>query len=380
MNENGGETMARVAVRGDLPNYFKKQKKAVVYKNGKRIVLGDWPNFPDKPSPEVIAKYLRFKADELLGNDSCFSRQEKQSFTVSMLCVEAIDWAKNRYRNSNEAANIRLACGSFLELWPDLPLDELRPFHLIAIQKRLIGKGHSRTGTNRRINQIKRVIRFGVKNGFIEPPILLGVQTVDALLPGDSQAIESRPRGAVSDSDVEATIPFLSERVAALVRFQRLTGCRPGEAVRLNMAEIEQISPSAWVYKPRNHKTAWRGKERIIPIGPKGIELITPWLRPEGGYLFQPRESLKKLPNWKRAPGCFWRVSSYTHAIARACGKAGIPIWSPNQLRKAKAQEIRDKFGLEAAAAALGNGVGVNDRHYSNQSIGPILEVAKATG
>ncbi len=47
---------------------------------------------------------------------------------------------------------------------------------------------------------------------------------------GRTGARETEPIGPVEDAVVEATLPHLSRRVRGLVEFQRLTGCRPGEA------------------------------------------------------------------------------------------------------------------------------------------------------
>ena len=46
---------------------------------------------------------------------------------------------------------------------------------------------------------------------------------------------------------------------------------------------------------------------------------------------------------------------SYRVAVQRACKRAGIPAWSPRQLRHTRATAIRRAFGLEAAKAVLGH-------------------------
>jgi integrase len=42
-------------------------------------------------------------------------------------------------------------------------------------------------------------------------------------------------------------------------------------------------------------------------------------------------------------------------AVQRACKKAGIPPWSPRQLRHTRATVIRQAFGLEAARTVPGH-------------------------
>jgi hypothetical protein len=173
-----------------------------------------------------------------------------------------------------------------------------------------------------------------------------------------------------------------------------------------------------WLYRPGSdrgphgtHKNAYRGHQRVILIGPKGQEVLRPWLRLNlQEYLFQPREAVaefraelrkkRKTKVWpsqqngrkrrpKRQPGEHYTIVSYAHAIYRACDLAFSPPaplarqsdetkqewaarltaeqkvelhawrkrhrWHPNQLRHAKATEIRREAGLDAARAVLGH-------------------------
>ncbi|WP_149113767.1 site-specific integrase [Limnoglobus roseus] len=79
--------------------------------------------------------------------------------------------------------------------------------------------------------------------------------------------------------------------VAGLIRFQQLTGCRPGEACLLRMCDIDRSGP-VWVYTPHHHKLAHRGKSRTIAVGPKA-QLLVPSFERVDGYLFSPPASIK---------------------------------------------------------------------------------------
>src|SRR5206468_11527973 len=57
----------------------------------------------------------------------------------------------------------------------------------------------------------------------------------------------------------------------------------------------------------------------------------------------------------KLAPGRRYTRHSYRTAVQRACRRAGIPAWSPRQLRHTRATLIRQAYGLEAAKAVLGH-------------------------
>ncbi len=144
-----------------------------------------------------------------------------------------------------------------------------------------------------------------------------------------------------------------------------------------------------WVYELAEHKNAWRGHRRLIPVGPKAQEILQPFLdgRPGTQYLFSPQEAeehrravqrclrqTKVTPSQaKRKPKRFpknakrerYDVDSYRRAIRYGIRKANrmrlaegepeIPHWHPLQLRHSRATELNETFGIEAAAVTLGH-------------------------
>ena len=152
---------------------------------------------------------------------------------------------------------------------------------------------------------------------------------------------------------------------------------RPGDIDR---------SRAVWVYSPPRHKNAWRGKERRIYIGADAQAILAPYLlRAAEAYCFSPAASergrnaakrvtrqtpmtpsqAKRKPkrDRKRAPRDRYTTRSYSRAIRRAARLAGVERWSANRLRHAAAKEIQEQFGLEHAAAVLGNTVPVAARY-----------------
>ncbi len=172
-------------------------------------------------------------------------------------------------------------------------------------------------------------------------------------------------------------LPYLTVPVRAMVQIQRLTGMRPGEVVILRPCDIERTSGKTWVYRPESHKTEHHDIARVVFLGPKAQAILAPFLfRNPGAYCFSPREAVEELRRRQREirktpiqpsqrdrrrrkprkqPGERYSVDTYGNAIERACLKAGIPEWHPNQLRHSKATEIRREAGLDAARAVLGH-------------------------
>ena len=49
------------------------------------------------------------------------------------------------------------------------------------------------------------------------------------------------------------------------------------------------MTGAVWLYTPRTHKTAWKGKGRVVAIGPKGQELLNGFFTDNpDDYLFSP--------------------------------------------------------------------------------------------
>jgi integrase len=176
---------------------------------------------------------------------------------------------------------------------------------------------------------------------------------------------------------------------------------RPGEACLMRGRDLVEDG-TTWTYKPGSHKTAWRGRSREIVLGPKARQVVEEFVRadPEA-YLFDPRDSVaehharrsagrksKPTPSEKAKRAARPGVNhsrrycndSYRNAVLRACEKAGVPPWSPNQLRHTAATTIRARFGLEAAQAILGHARADVTQLYAERDIARAVEVMREVG
>ena len=203
------------------------------------------------------------------------------------------------------------------------------------------------------------------------------LMTVTGLRKGRSAARETERTAPVADEHVDATLPLLTVVVQAMVRLQRLTGCRPEDVCNMRPCDVN-TSGDVWCYVPDTHKMQHFGRNRRIYIGPKAQKVLLPWLqRPSGSYCFSPKEAAQAnraerrrrrrtpitpsqakretKPRPERAPGNQYTRHSYNQAITRACKRAGVPKWTPNQLRHSRGTEVRAQHGLEASQTVLGH-------------------------
>jgi integrase len=158
-----------------------------------------------------------------------------------------------------------------------------------------------------------------------------------------------------------------------------------------------------WAYRPAGHKNRHRGLDRVIFLGPQAQEVVRPFLTASlQAYLFSPRacvESLrarraaarktKRTPSElrrkrkakpHRVPAEHYNRRSYRLAIVRACQKAGVPEWSPLQLRHSAATEIRAKYGVEAAKVILGHTKVETTQIYAERDLGKAKEIMAEIG
>ena len=208
----------------------------------------------------------------------------------------------------------------------------------------------------------------------VEVSVYETLRCVESLKKGRCTAPESKPVKPVEKATVDATLHHLTTVVADMVRVHLLLGCRPGELCKLTPSMFD-TTEGIWEIFLEEHKTAHRGKERIIYVGPQAQELIKMFLnRDPDAALLSPAKSEQERRDAihqkrrtrmscgnrpgsnkslapKRAPRTSFDALSYTRSIANGCKKGEIPIWTANQLRHTRATEIRKRFGLEAAAS-----------------------------
>jgi integrase len=178
-----------------------------------------------------------------------------------------------------------------------------------------------------------------------------------------------------------------------MVRVQQFTGMRPGEVCALLGCEISRTPAeriqvpdgptiaavavggvSIWLAAPGAHKTSWKGKVRIIAIGPLAQAELQPYLgRPADVAVFSPAG----LPRCRRD---FFTTDRYDTLLTRACRAAGVPHWSPNQLRHHAGDMAANAFDQHHAQAVLGHSTPSTTSTYIDALIQKAAAVAARLG
>jgi integrase len=115
----------------------------------------------------------------------------------------------------------------------------------------------------------------------VQPSVYEALRCVAGLRAGRSAARESDPIRPVSDDVVDATLPYLSSIVRAMVQFQRFTGARPGEVCAMRIGEVDRAG-EIWQYTPKSLKTA-RARGQKLSFG-----IPTAWFCMPRGWKGEP--------------------------------------------------------------------------------------------
>jgi integrase len=364
-------TMPRLSA-DSAPKYRKHKAsgQAIVTLSGRDHYLGPYGTAASRKA------YDRLVAEWIANGRATPARQ--QDVTVIELLAAYKRFARSYYAGSSEYDNILLSIKPLQDMYVRLPVVEFGPLKLKAVRQRMIDDDLCRNEINKRLGRLKRIFRWGVENEIVPPSIFHGLQAVRGLSRGRSDARESEPVKPVPEAFVDGIKDKLPPQLWAMIELQRYSGMRPGEVCAMRTGDLD-TSSKVWTYTPPAHKSAWRGHQRKIYLGPRAQAVLKSWLRTNlDERLFQPREAqawrreqarkARKTPlscgnragtnvqaKPRKRPGLEYNPRSYHQAIRQACLKADVPLWHPHQLRHNAATWLRKEFGLDVARVVLGH-------------------------
>jgi integrase len=352
----------------------------------------------------LIAEWRATNAVPVDGN---LSPSRLPSLTVAELILVYWRHVQTYYvkggRPTSEQDNIRQALRPVRDLYGHTLAGEFGPLALKAVRRAMIERGWCRNFINQQVCRIRGMFRWAASEQLVATSVLEALRTVAGLREGRTEAREKPPVAPVDDQVVQAILPHLQPVVAAMVRVQRLAGMRPQEVILMRGADLDRSDPESWIYRPSRHKVQHHRRERIIFLGPQSLAILTPFLESAGdGYIFSParsedaRNSTKRenrrTPRWpshcKRGrkvrprvmPGEYYGKDSYRQAIQRACIRAGVPPFHPNQLRHTSVTDVRRIFGLDASRVWLGHQEVETSQIYAERDLEKAREISRLVG
>jgi integrase len=274
--------------------------------------------------------------------------------------------------------------------------------HLEAFRNKLIRDGHVAPQVNKRIGQCRQFIYWTIENDLFPENrnaarLERKLKRVKAIGAGQFGAKAGKVVEPADPVAFAKALPLMSPVPRAVAELLRLTGARPSEILNMRPRELDR-SATTWRLVPEWHKGASRpkAKPRVIHLGVESQRVLAPWLLGCGlnEHVFtsakseakrqRERSDARETPKWeshlrrneekraserKRPPSDrpFAPTALYK-AFTYACQRAGVPIFSPYQLRHLKAVELREQHGLEFVRATLGHSFAAMSDHYSRHA------------
>jgi len=411
-----------MSVRHPSYRLHKARNCAVVTIDGKDHYLGPYD------SPESWEKYHRIVAEWMATRKKVpTSGTHLNTLTISELILAYRKYVTSYYLKhgwpTSEQDTIRQALRFLRKLYGSTAAAEFGPQALKAVrqamiehpitrkikvrneatgaveeQVKVLRHGLCRKYINKQIGRIKRMFAWAVEEELLPVSVHQALLCVKSPKKGKRMAREKPRVKPVPRAFVDQVLPHLPDAVRAMVEVQYLGDMRPQDVVLMRAVAIDMGS-TVWEYRPHCYKTEHLNddgdpdQERVVFLGPRAQEMLKPFLTLDvTAYLFSPdrsegqrnyrRREARKTPLWpshlqiqakkkaqrrRKVLKDRYEVATYRRTIRRACEKAGIPVWSPNQLRHSRSTEIRKRYGLEASKACAGQReIGVT-QHYAEQ-------------
>jgi integrase len=314
--------------------------------------LGAWGSAAAKE------EYRRFVAEWSAGTHDVPAPAAGAALTVAGLILRRMAFAGREYRKDGKRTSEyhcqRSALAPLNDLYGTSAAAEFDGPKLKAVRAEMVGKGWARGSINLHVSRVVSMFGWASGEGWLPAAVPDALREVPGLKAGKTEAPDRPPPKPVADADLAAVLPHLSpvperrERVAAMIRLQRLTGMRPGEVCALRPCDLD-MTGDVWLYTvDRANKNLHRGKSQRYWIGPRGQAEIRP-------YLDGPADR----PIYRTSRG--W----YSVTVAQACERAGVKPWTPHKLRHALATQVAKEIGtLKAGADAIGDTEETAARHY----------------
>lgn len=390
-----------------IPKYCKHKRsgKAYVTLNGKQIPLGHHGTKASRENYDQIIK------EWLAAGRQLPHELQSTPITVNGLCLAFLENAAEYYvKNSRRTAEYDAyvsAARLLKESFGRIPAIEFSIANLKYLQKLADNdkkRNWCRRVVNKRITQIRRIFKWGAGESLIPAEIWQRLEVVEGLKKGRSHSKDKDPIEPVPADDLKKTLEHCSKIIGDMIRVQLLGGIRPGEVCSIRPTDIVRNGP-VWIYEPWEFKTEHHDKKREAYFGPQAQKVLVSYLmdREETPELplfspkdatqavlaakrarrktkVQPSQEDRSQPNPRRSPRDQYDTHSYRTAIHRACDKAGVPRWSPNQLRHVRGTEIRALYGLEASQVFLGHTKADVTEIYAERDRQLAMKIALETG
>ena len=275
------------------------------------------------------------------GTSSVPDKYEK--ITVRELYDQFMEWIPENYPKPKPTADdYRKSCKVLLALYGDSLVDDFGLRELLNVQAHLEKSGLNMSSCNNYLVRMRRVFNWGAERAIIHHKIASELEWVKPLESGRTKAPEPVPREAVPDDVVDATLPFMPQMISDMVQIQRETAMRPGELWIMRWCDID-TTDNEWVYEPQEFKEQRHVDYKAIGLTEKCKQILGRYKdTPADAIIFSQIRNTQEMgrTNLHQFKTHLFDRKKFADFVAKAAKKAGVPHWTPYQLRHSGATEI----------------------------------------
>lgn len=319
----------------------------MVKMGGKSIYLGKDSSVAENKYRGLIAEHYGIATNSQFSGN-CITVEE----LLGKYITEKLAECSPKWRSTREHVFAQMKVVA-VELYGSLPASDFGPKAFRSTRKLMCHSKRSVPYVNGLCSKLKAAFKWGVSEELVPVETYQRLMTVPDLAPGEHGLKNGRDVKPVPEWLYKATLPFLTDTMADLLRVLWLSGARPEEILGLTPAELEKDG-EYYVYRPKSHKTAKKNKLRAVVFGSESLAILRKyWPAEQGERFFTGYGSSGVI---------------YT-AIRRACERANLPKWHTYQLRHAALTRISLQFGKDVAQAVGGHSKATTTERYDDGAI-----------
>lgn len=388
---------------GEPPKYRRHKTSNL----GFSVLDGDTKYFPGPyGSDQSLAEYEAYIAAWRVSHGKVIAKAATRRGTLEAAVQAFLEAHEPPRYSPTEYDDIKRDLDGLTSQWGRISPAALRPQHLRAVRQVWIDAGNYRETVNRRVNRLRRFLRWAVGAELVPPSVLQVIEHMEPLRKGE--APDAHPVEPVPLRDFVKTRKHLPPRIRAMTTIQYYAGPRPAEVGRMRGREIIRsgsirvgnrrlkIPAGVWLFAPGATKVdRYEDIKIVYCLGPRCQEALTPWLTEDpDAYLFSPRAAADEHHAERRrpdsryvrvarprlAPGDCYDTHAYRQVIQRVCAAHDILPWTPAQLRHNFISRMDALSDLVTASAAVGHRTLATTAIYLQSKIHAVGPIAAERG
>lgn len=320
--------------------------------------VGDWPSGQDRP-PEAIrrayeaacAAWLTQRAKEPSAPPA---QRQSGPWTCGQVAAGYVASLAGRPGEKPTANALR----PVVQLYGRLPAGDFGGRELDQCRKWFLEGGASPRSVNDYAGRIRSAFRWAAapEREGCPAEVVVKLAAVRPLIDEDEVPVEPAP-----EADMLAAAGAAPKVVGAMLLLQLHSGMRPGEVVQMRVGDVDRTG-ECWLYKPRFYKSRRSAAVRAqggrrVWLGPRAQAVLAPWLT----------DKADDDPVFPSRLGRPYSVQGYRKAVVEACGRAGVPVFCPRQVRHTTLTAVEGEFGsIDHAQAVAGHRKPDTSRRYAH--------------